>query len=112
MTIQKLTIYKGLTFGPLVISAVDTAGAVYSLSGWSVHAEIRRNPDGDLLLNLNPLITDEPSGEITIELSNSATDTLSTGFAEWDVIVQAPGGQLLPPIAGGPVEVIRANTQP
>ena len=112
MTTQAITIYKGLTFGPLVINAVDTEGGEYSLSGWSVHAEIRRNSDGAVLLDLNPLITDAPNGEITIDLADSATDTLETGNAEWDLILEAPGGQLLPPIVGGPVAVIRSITQP
>lgn len=112
MTVLPIKIYKGLTFGPLIITAKDINGVAYTLTGWTAYAEIRRNPTGEVLLDMLPIITNAATGEITITLARTGTDTLSEGIAEWDMVLKPATGELLGPFIGGGVTIVRGVTQP
>lgn len=112
-TVLALTIYKGLTFPALVITAKDSLGVVQNLTGWSVYAELRENPSQALLLNLAPTITNAVAGEITVPaIAYAVTGTLAEGNDVWDLVLQNPAGQRLGPMIGGSVAVVKPVTQP
>ena len=113
MTTLALTIYRGLTFGPLTIDVVDANGDPYTFPGgtWLAFAEYRANSSGAVLLDLSPTINAAAS-QITIEKTYAATGALSEGNGSWDLILQTPAGKRLGTFIGGTVAVKTSITQP
>lgn len=108
-----ITIWRGLTFGPLKIYAKDALGNIYTLAGgWSVFASVKKDTKFASLLNLAPTITNTVTGEITIELLPATTLALPECTAFWDLVLQTPIGQKLGPYIGGAVTIKTPITQP
>lgn len=107
-----ITIWRGLTYGPQIVIAKDTAGAVYNLTGWSVYAEVRKETPLTVLLNLNPSITNASTGEITMEVTPAVTLALAEAVAFWDLVLKTPSGRKLGPYIGGTAVIATAITQP
>ena len=112
MTNLDITIWRGLTYGPQIIFAVDAFGAPYNLVGWTVFASVRKESPLAVILNLSPMITGGAAGEITIELVPAITLALAEGVALWDLVLQTPTGRKLGPYIGGNVVITTPITQP
>lgn len=111
MTTLALTIYRGLTFGPLVIDVLDADGAAYNLAGHTAQAEVRGDPSGVVILDLSPSVN-EVTSEITIEKAYADTVGLADGNASWDLVLLTPTSKRIGPFIGGPVLITTAITQP
>lgn len=107
-----ITIWRGLTYGPQIIFAVDTTGAPYNLTSWSVFASVRKESPLAVIVNLSPTISNATTGEITIELLPATTLALAEGVALWDLVLQTPTGRKLGPYIGGNVVITTPITQP
>lgn len=110
-----LDIYKGATFGPIIIYAreEDQTTAV-PLTGWSAHAKVRQTDGGPVIIDLTPYISDGPNGQITIpEISDETTglDTLPVGCFVWDLLLERPSGAILGPFLAGNLTVHLARAR-
>ncbi len=113
MATLNLSIVKGTTSPVVLIHAKDAVAAAVPLAGWAAFAQVRRNPDNDLLLDLVPVIDPSDSaGLITIPaIAWSATAALPDGVHQWDLILQNPAGLRYPPILSGSYTISAINTQ-
>ena len=72
---------------------VQTGGAPQSLAGRELRAQVRTKAGGDLLLDLTPMLTLEPSGAtgvIELFIPARATRALPRGGV-WDLYLSDPG---------------------
>lgn len=110
-----LTIYRGITFGPIVITCKDSDGVVVDLTGYSVFADARKDPlnvNTPIAFSLDPEITDADAGEITMTFTDEQAETKPLGKFGWDLVLQNPAGERLGPFIVGKVTVKLLNTQP
>lgn len=107
-----LTIWKGITFGPEVMTLHDGDDQPVDLTGWSVYAHVRHKLGGYVILDLAPQITDAAAGEITIEVDYTLPRTLQAGSYLWDLIVEPPTGVRLGPLFQGLVTIEETSTKP
>ncbi len=73
------------------------------LTGFTAQAQVRRNSTSDVMLDLNPSVTDPSNGEITIPgISTSDTQDLeNVGTFQWDLVLIS-GGERFGPFVKGP----------
>ncbi len=76
------------------------------LTGFTAQAQVRRNSTSDVMLDLNPSVTDPSNGEITIPgISTSDTQDLeNVGTFQWDLVLIS-GGERFGPFVKGPFVV-------
>lgn len=98
-----LTIWRGITFDPVIFNIKDGSGNPINLSGWSVFAN-SRNGTGKLI-DLAPTITSAATGQVTISLSKTQTALFNSGEQYWDMIFQKPTGERLGPYISGKILV-------
>lgn len=101
--IYNLSIIRGVTYSGFQIICKDRFGSIISLAGWSAFAEVRKDPDSSLELDLAPHI--EPGdvdGLVTIPpISYTATFALAPGVYTWGIMLQTPEGYRLEPFCTG-----------
>ena len=107
-----LSITKGITFGPIVITCSDENSDPLDLTGWTAHAQARVKPGEALAFNVGPEITDIAGGEITLAMTDEETAALTAGFYQWEFVLQNAGGERLGPYLAGAATVTGINTQP
>lgn len=96
-----LIVNRGVSFGPLVFRCKDINGALVPLAGWIPFASVRRRPDGPLIIDLNPVITNPDGGEVTIQFSDEETAAMPAGSYRWDLLFQQPDGDVKGPFISG-----------
>jgi hypothetical protein len=106
-----LTIRKGITFGPVLITCRDSSGAFVDLTGWVVSAHARKSATSDLAFSLEPQITEPLSGGITIAFTDEQTQALPAGSFKWDMVLERPTGERLGPYIAGTLSVNPIITQ-
>lgn len=88
------TIWRGLPWGPTIITISDTAGVPIDLTTYTISANTP-------LFSLNPAIINPPIGQIALSIDSSVTATLPIGDQTYDVTgVTASGGFTKPFFAG------------
>jgi hypothetical protein len=109
-----LTLVRGADFGPVRILCRDAQGDPVPLAGWKAYAQVRKNPDQTVIIDLDPQIApDDTAGEITLPaIPHPATHTLPLGGHLWDLILEDPGGIRRPPIVEGSFSITRTITVP
>lgn len=109
-----LTLTRDITFGPIVITCKDSAGAAVNVTGWTAYAEVRKKPeDTTVILNLAPVVSNGAAGQVTIPaIANTVTKTLPPGAYQWDFILQKPTGERLGPFITGRFNIGNKITQP
>ncbi len=87
---------------------------VVDLTGYTPKAEVRRTSDSELILDLNPSVTDATGGEITIPpiSSDDTQDFDFVGTFRWDLVLVNGSGDRLGPYVKGPFVVADNITQP
>lgn len=83
------------------------------LTGFTVKAQVRRTPKGELLLDLLPTITTPTQGEITFpEILMATTAALQfSGEFTWDLILIDGTSQWFGPFVAGPFSILDKDTQ-
>jgi hypothetical protein len=115
MPILNLTINRGTTFGPVLITAKDGAGAVVPLAGYTAYAEARKTANRDVVIDFAPVIAaDDTAGLITIPaIAHDLTKDIPSCSIPWDLILEAPDGtRATEPIFEGRVSINQLITQP
>lgn len=111
-----LTIRRGTTFGPVLITCKDGDGLAFSLAGYKAYAHIRSDENAEeLYLDLSPEIAaNDAAGLITIPQLSAATTTALEPFkGRWDLILEdATGVRLTEPVLIGRVTVSSLITKP
>lgn len=96
-----LPLYKGATFGPILLYARQADQVtVIPLTGWGAHAKVRKTDGGPVIIDLLPVISNGPTGEITIPaISDEATagDAFPLGCFVWDLLLERPSGEIVGP---------------
>ncbi len=84
------------------------------LTGFTVEAEVKRTSNSDVILDLNPSITNASAGEITIPgISSSDTQDFDfVGSFNWDLVLISGAGARSGPYVKGPFTVSDNTTQP
>lgn len=100
-----LTMFRGVTFGPVVMRCQDANGNAVSLENYTPYAQARKVPCGPVVFNLAPSLSNGPNGEITIAHNVANLATFPTGSFGWDLVLQAPNGAVIGPIVAGRVSV-------
>ena len=96
-----LTIRRGITLGPITFTLYGESG-VFDLTGYSVFAEIKTAAGATAIVkNLSPTISSATGGQITITLTDEATQALTAGSYAWDLILQDAGGARTGPYLAG-----------
>ncbi len=83
------------------------------LTGFTAKAEVKRNSTSDVILDLNPSVTDAANGEITIP-AISTTDTQDmedVGTFQWDLVLSS-SGERVGVFVKGPFVITDNITQP
>ncbi len=106
-------IRRGVTFGPVTITAFTSEGVPKPLAGWSAYAQVRKVPTGPLVLDLAPVIlAGDTAGLITIPAIPYATTAgLIDGNYVWDMILQDGAGRRYEPEVSGAVVITTPTTQ-
>jgi len=109
-----LEIAPGTTFGPVLITISDAAGSPVPLAGWSAHAQARHDSRAALALDLRPtILPGDAVGLVTLPaIPWAATATLPPMSGSWDLVLQDPAGNRLPPVIGGAFFISPIITQP
>lgn len=109
-----LSIFQGITFGPLLIQAKDASGAAVNLTGYTPEAEIRKakGRTAELIRDLAPVVSNAAGGEIRIALTDEQTAALPAGRFEWDLVLLKADGTRLGPYVAGAAIVSPIVTQP
>lgn len=100
---KNFTLYRGATFGPYVFRALEEDQiTVVPLTGWAAHAKVRAKPNGPIIIDLAPYISNGPGGEITIpEIADESTPAFSEGCYIWDLLLERPSGAIVGPFLAG-----------
>lgn len=107
-----LTVTRGVTFGPVVITCKDANGAAVNLAGYTPFAEVRKKAGEAVVRDLALAITNAAAGEVTIpEISDEATMKMTKGSYRWDFVLQNAGGKRFGPHAAGTFIVQNIITQ-
>jgi len=101
--VLNFTIYKGMTFDPLIFNVKDASNNAIDLTNWAVFAK-SRNSYGQLI-DLQPVITNAATGQITISLSQTKTDSFTIGEQQWDMTFQRPDTTKIGPYITGRITV-------
>jgi hypothetical protein len=96
-----LALYAGDTFGPLVLSVLDSAGAPADLTDYAAAAEIRPTRDHDGPPSATFTATIEANA-VTLWLPPSEAAKLAGGRAVWDCQIAGP---LTLTLASGRVDI-------
>jgi hypothetical protein len=111
-----LTITRGVTYGPILISCKDAQGDPVPLAGWTAFAEMRKKPApaSAVVLDFAPVIAaDDAAGLVTIpRLSHADTAALPPGVFGWDLILQDAAGIRYEPTLAGTCTISAINTAP
>jgi hypothetical protein len=115
MATLNLTIKRGTTFGPVLITAKYGNGAVVPLAGYTAYAEARKGPGSAVVIDFAPVIEDDDAdGLITIPaIPYADTADLPSCSIPWDLILEAPDGtRATEPLLEGRVSINQIITQP
>lgn len=115
MATLDLAINRFTTFGPIRITCKDSSGVPVPLAGYTAFAEIRKDQNHPVIIDLAPVIeSDDSDGLITIPaIPPSISKELASTGARWDMILQAPdGSRATEPILSGLVSINLPITQP
>ncbi len=108
-----LTIVKGVTYGPVVFHFKQENGDPFDLTSggsWKVFAYARLNKGAKNKIDLNPVVTDGPNGEATIEFSDEQTLAFMGGEYGWDMVLEVPTGERIGPYFAGKLTIKEINT--
>jgi hypothetical protein len=113
-SILNLSIVRGTTFGPVQIYCKDSTGAPVPLAGWSAYAQARDSTKTPVIIDFAPVIAaNDSEGLVTLPaIPWATTKEYSFQSIEWDLILQKPSGERLPPFIGGAVNISTPTTQP
>lgn len=85
-----LTMTRGVRFpasGAIVLQLIGGSGP-FDLTGYSAEAQVRVEPGGDVILDLEPIVTDAANGEITLAtFTDEETALYVAGVYQWDLIL-------------------------
>lgn len=83
------------------------------LTGFTAEAEVKRNANSDVILDLNPSVSDPTNGEITIPgiTSTDTQDIEDVGTFQWDLVLKS-SGERVGVYLKGPFVVSDNITQP
>ena len=115
MATLNLTIKRGTTFGPILITAKDGTGAVVPLAGYTAYAEARKGPGSEVVIDFTPIIeADDADGLITIPaIPHATTKDIPSCSIPWDMILEAPDGtRATEPLLEGRVSINQLITPP
>lgn len=100
---QDLTIYRGIDFNPIVITATNGSGGTVDLTGWTAYAAMRNGYGKPV--DLSPTISNAAAGQITLSFTKDETSDFNIGANEWNLYFQRPNGQRIGPYISGIVTV-------
>lgn len=107
-----LKMRRGSSFGPISIFCKDGLGAAFNLTGYSAFAVARSFPLSSSSLSLAPAITPGVTGEIVIEFTDEEIQRdFPPGEYDYDLILEAPGGERGSPLIAGRLTVVDQNTR-
>jgi Flp pilus assembly protein TadG len=76
-------------------------GLPYDLTGYTVQGQVRRTYTSSTAYPFTALVTDAPGGQISIELSNTATSQMKAGRYVYDLeIVETSTGDITRVVEG------------
>lgn len=101
-----IKIRRGIHYGPVTIDCQDTNDDPVPLTGFSVFAVGRPQIESPNQVDLEPAITNATGGVITIELTGDQTNQFTVGDYVWDLVLEEPGGQRIPPILAGALKIV------
>lgn len=109
-----IAITRGVTYPGFSVLFKDKDGAVVPLAGWKAFAEIRKDPESSLTLDLTPHIAaDDTAGLLVVPpISHAATDALPEGIYAWGLMLETPAGERLEPSITGMVTIDTITPQP
>ena len=83
------------------------------LTGFTAKAQVRRTPQGELYIDLNPSVTDAVNGQITLPglTTDETMDLEFPGDFQWDLILVDGAGEWYGPFVKGSFKVLDKNTQ-
>lgn len=101
----------GASFKLELLLKVNGGGA-FDLTGCTAFAQVRKQAGHeDMLIDLNPTITDALAGEITMSVADEVTVSWRAGFWQWDVIIELDDGSVTEPILSGSFLVSNSVTK-
>lgn len=105
-----LSMIRGSTFGPLTVAVQTSAGAVFDLTGYSVHWTARPEIESPNIFDLAPTITNAAGGIVSIGFTDEQTLTnFPVGTYRHSLVLETGAGSKLPPTIEG---VLTVEDQP
>lgn len=108
---SNLIVFCG-TASALALYCEDSEGVPTDLSGgWTAHAQVRRRRGSSVpIVTLTAEVTDGPTGEITLSLTEAQSAALVPDKYRWDLLLKSPGGEVTGPYLEGSFEVLKPYT--
>jgi len=107
-----LTIYRGATFGPILITFLDDSGVAINLTGWNVFSDARGTVIRPVAFSLGAVFLNAVGGQVTLSKTDDQTNEIVSGDYGWDLFLENPAGERLGPFISGQVSVLGVYTQP
>jgi hypothetical protein len=103
-----IKLYKGSTFGPIVLTCYDENDDPFDFTGYNaVYAEVRRGGERAVILDLEPTFSDPSGGEITIPgFTDEETADFVLGEYVWDLLVEDGAGAISPPLLSDRFDIV------
>ncbi len=83
-----ITVARKTAIQPFQLICKDTNGAVVDLTNWSVYAEVRKSSGSEVLIDMEPTITDAVNGVISFTNVDGAKTDIDSGTYYWDMVLE------------------------
>jgi len=82
-----ITMTRGVTFPAITLQCLSGSGP-FNLTGYTAQAQVRVQPDADVILDLAPVITDAVNGYVQLSsFTDEETALLIAGVYQWDFLL-------------------------
>jgi len=107
------TMTRGCRFpawGATTLQMIGGSGP-FDLTGYTAQAEVRVQPGDPVILDLEPVVTDEVNGMITLAVfSDEETALYIAGVYQWDLIVTTVTNEVIGRFLAGQFYIVDKDT--
>ena len=104
--IYDITMYRGSSFDLLGLQFIGGNGP-FNLTGFTCQAQVRLQPGEDVILDLQPEVSDPVAGMVTIAaLTDEETLGLPAGTYNWDLLLTDVFNEVFGPFVAGKFYIV------
>lgn len=101
-----ITLTRGSTFSVIGLQLLGGSGP-FNLTGFTCQSQVRVEAGGDVILDLEPIVSDAASGMVElVTLSDEETSLLPIGVYHWDFLLVDVENEVFGPIVVGQFYIV------